>query len=119
MLKRLFPLALMIAALFGLGAQGVARAGVPLQPVEASAPAMNSVECMEKMAQSPADDHGGCSLADCIAAVMAGCSTALIAPQPTAEMPTPAVVQLLTPATSQALTGRSQPPDPRPPSVLI
>lgn len=120
MLQRLSFLALIAALLVSLAGQGVARAGVPSQRSEASAPAMSAMECMEKMAQSPADEQkGGCSLTDCIAAVMASCSAVVLMPQSTTTAPMPHASALISVTPVRVLFGRSMPPDLRPPSVLI
>jgi hypothetical protein len=120
MLQRLALLALIAALLVSLAGQGVARAGVPSSPSEASASVKNSVECMEKMAQSPMDEEkGGCSLADCIAAVMASCSAVVLMPQPMTAAPVPHASALISVAPVRVLFGRSMPPDLRPPSSLI
>lgn len=120
MLQRLSFLALIAALLVSLAGQGVARAGAPSQNSEASAPVMSSMECMEKMAQSPADEKkGGCSLADCIAAMIASCSAVVLMPQPMTTAPMPHTSALISVAPVRVLFGRSMPPDLRPPSFLI
>ena len=118
--RRLFFLALIAALLVSLAGQGVARAGVPSQHSEASGPAMSSMECMEKMAQSPADEkQRGCSLADCIAAMMASCSAIVLMPQPVTTALMLHASALISVAPVRVLFGRSLPPDLRPPSFLI
>ncbi len=120
MQRLVFSLALIAALLVSLAGQGVARAGAPSQRLEASAPTLSATACMEKMAQSPADEkQGGCSLADCLAVMMASCSAVVLMPQLVTTPPVPHPGGLIPVAPERVLIGRSLPPDLRPPSFLI
>lgn len=118
--QRRFLLALIAALLVSLTGQGVATARSPVTSSDQpSMSVMSPQDCMEMMMQSPPDDSGTCSLDVCIAAVMAGSSSAALLPQgesiaPRAGVPVAHEAMLL-----RVLSGRSMPPDLRPPSPLI